>query len=112
MPPPNAKNWNAISPSRFPWEQEALDFVHEKFPANPDYLAWSNFEFIASDGSINETDLLIASRWGVFFIEIKSRPGQRTGDNGARVQGGWSAAAMRRRRRTPPFYLSALGSGL
>jgi hypothetical protein len=58
---PPAKNWNAISPSRFPWEQEALDFVHEKFPASPEYLAWSNFEFIAADGSINEADLLIAS---------------------------------------------------
>jgi serine/threonine protein kinase len=81
MPQP-VKNWIAISPSRFAWEQEALDFIHEKFPASPDYLAWSNFEFIASDGSINETDLLIASPWGVFLIEIKSRPGRISGDNG------------------------------
>ena len=64
MPPPPARNWIAVSDSRFPWEQEALDFIHEKFPAGPDYLAWSNFEFIASDGSINETDLLIASPLG------------------------------------------------
>ena len=82
MPPPSAKNWIAVTPSRFPWEQEALDFIHEKFPAGSDYLAWSNFEFIASDGSINETDLLIASPWGVFLIEIKSRPGRISGDNG------------------------------
>lgn len=83
MPPPPAKNWIAVSPARFPWEQEALDFIHEKFPASTDFLAWSNFEFIASDGSINETDLLIASPWGVFLIEIKSRPGRISGDNGS-----------------------------
>jgi serine/threonine protein kinase len=82
MPPPPAKNWIAVSPSRFPWEQEALDFIHERFPAGSDYLAWSNFEFFASDGSINETDLLVATLWGVFLVEIKSRPGRISGDNG------------------------------
>lgn len=82
MPPTSAKNWFAVSDSRFPHEQQALDFIHEKFPASSDYLAWSNFEFIASDGSINETDLLIASPWGLFLVEIKSRPGRISGDNG------------------------------
>lgn len=81
MPQPNAKNWIAVTPSRFPHEQEALDFIHERFPASPDYLAWSNFEFIASDGSVNEVDLLVASPWGVFLIEIKSHRGKLSGDN-------------------------------
>jgi len=81
MPPPPAKNWIAVTPSRFPWEQDALDFVHEKFGAHPDYWAWSNFEVIASDGTVNEIDLLVASPWGVFLIEIKSWPGKLTGDN-------------------------------
>ncbi len=81
MPPPSAKNWIAVTPSRFPWEQDALDFIHEKFASHPDYFAWSNFEFIASDGTINEVDLLVASPWGVFLIEIKSRPGKLSGDN-------------------------------
>ena len=75
---PKTKNWTAVAPSRFPWEQDALDFIFEKFPASPEYLAWSNFEFIAEDNSINESDLLIASPWGVFYIEIKSRPGAGT----------------------------------
>lgn len=89
------KNWNTVSPSRFPWEQEALDFIHEKFPASPEYLAWTNFEFIAPDGSINESDLLIASPWGVFLVEIKSRPGRLSGDGGA-----WTWVAEDGRRRT------------
>ena len=33
--------------SQFPWEQEALDFIHEQFPAQDNYRAWANFEFLA-----------------------------------------------------------------
>lgn len=81
MPPPSAKNWIAVTDSRFPHEQEALDFIHITFAAHPDYFAWSNFEFIGTDGSVNEVDLLVASPWGVFLIEIKSWPGKLSGDN-------------------------------
>lgn len=105
MPPGPAKHWNAISHSRFPWEQEALDFVHEKFPASAEYLAWSNFEFIAPDGSINETDLLIASPWGVFLVEIKSRPGKLMGDNSTWT---WIGEDGRRRVDDNPLRLTNL----
>jgi len=74
------KHWKSISKSRFPWEQEALDFIHADFPAQDNYVAWSNFEFIADDGSINEIDTLIACPQGVFLIEIKSKPGKVSGD--------------------------------
>lgn len=74
------KHWKIISASRFPWEQEALDFIHAGFPAQDNYVAWSNFEFSADDGSINEIDTLIACPQGVFLIEIKSRPGTVSGD--------------------------------
>jgi len=74
------KHWKAIAPSRFPWEQEALDFVFQHFPAQDNYLAWSNFEFIADDGSINEVDLLVVCPQGAFLTEIKSRPGTVSGD--------------------------------
>lgn len=103
MPPPTAKNWIAVSPSRFPHEQEALDFIHEKFPTGADYLAWSNFEFIASDGSINEVDLLIATLWGVFLVEIKSAPGRLTGDNGSWT---WTFEDGRRSTKDNPLLLT------
>ena len=74
------KHWKIISASRFPWEQEALDFIHAGFPAQDNDVAWSNFEFIADDGSINEIDTLIACPQGVFLIEIKSKPGTVSGD--------------------------------
>ena len=74
------KHWMTLSRSRFPWEQEALDFVFERFPAQDNYRAWANFEFIADDGSINEVDLLVACPQGIFLIEIKSQPGTLRGD--------------------------------
>jgi hypothetical protein len=74
------KHWKIISASRFSWEQEALDFIHAGFPAQDNYIAWSNFEFIADDGSINEVDVLIVCPQGVFLIEIKSKPGTVSGD--------------------------------
>jgi len=74
------KHWKSISVSRFPWEQEALDFMHAGFPAQDNYLAWSNFEFLADDGSINEVDTFVVGPPGAFLIEIKSRPGLVRGD--------------------------------
>ena len=75
------KHWKVIGKSRFSWEQEALDFVYGQFPAQDNYRAWANFEFIGDDGSINEVDLLVVCPQGVFLIEIKSRPGTLTGDS-------------------------------
>jgi serine/threonine protein kinase len=74
------KFWKTVTRSQFPWEQEALDFIYEQFPAQDNYRAWANFEFIADDGSINEVDLLVACPQGVFMVEIKSRPGDLSGD--------------------------------
>jgi len=77
-----SSNWTPVTDSRFPWEREALEFVRSRFPTHEPWRAWSNFEFIADDGSINEVDLLVLSPQGVFVIEIKSRPGRLTGDAG------------------------------
>ena len=54
-----AHNWIKHAESQYPWERDALDFVRQQFPDYPPYRAWSNFEFIADDGSINEVDLLV-----------------------------------------------------
>ena len=72
--------WQNISPSQFPWEQGALDFVQRAMPNREPFRAYSNFEFIAEDGSTNEVDLLVISRYGLFLVEIKSRPGEVGGD--------------------------------
>lgn len=78
--PKNEKHWKTVARSQFPWEQEALDFIYDNFPAQDNYRAWANFEFIGDDGSINEVDLLVACPQGVFLIEIKSNPGDLSGN--------------------------------
>lgn len=78
--PLSSVRWRAISESAFLWERDALQFVRERLPDQEPYRAWSNFEFIADDGSINEVDLLVLAPGGFFLVEIKSRPGVLTGD--------------------------------
>ncbi len=78
----NSPRWREITRSEFPWEREALAFVRERFPDHEPYRAWSNFEFIALDGSINEVDLLVLTPKGFFLVEIKSAPGIVEGDAG------------------------------
>ena len=75
-------NWTTMTESKYPWERDALEFVRQRLPPNEPYRAWSNFEFIADDGSINEVDLLLLHAAGFFLIEIKSRPGLLRGDAG------------------------------
>jgi serine/threonine protein kinase len=76
----SSERWKEVSPSQFAWEREALDFIRQGLPDCEPYRAWSNFEFIADDSSINEVDLLVFTPQGFFVIEIKSRPGILTGD--------------------------------
>jgi len=78
----NSPRWTEITRSEFPWEREALNFVRERLPDHEPYRAWSNFEFVADDGSINEVDLLVLTPRGFFLVEIKSRPGKVEGDAG------------------------------
>lgn len=75
-----AENWVTVTESQFPWERDALDFVRELFPSHTPYRAWSNFEFVASDGSIYEVDLLVFTPKGFFLVEIKSHQGRLRGD--------------------------------
>lgn len=72
--------WKTISPSQFAWEAEALDFLRQGLPDHEPYRAWSNFEFLADDGTINEVDTLMLTPMGLFLVEIKSRPGELSGD--------------------------------
>jgi serine/threonine protein kinase len=76
----SSDRWKIITPSNYTWEQEALQYIRDRLPDSELYHAWTNFEFISDDGSINEVDLLIFTPCGFFIIEIKSKPGTLTGD--------------------------------
>jgi serine/threonine protein kinase len=66
--------------SEWAHEREALAFVRGRLPDHSPWRAWSNVEFLAEDGSVNEVDLLVVSPRGLFLIEIKSWPGKIFGD--------------------------------
>jgi len=78
--PLSSERWKEVSPSQFAWEREALDFIRQGLPDCEPYRVWTNFEFIADDGSINEVDVLVLTPQGFFLVEIKSRPGILAGD--------------------------------
>ncbi len=79
----NSPRWHQITPSEFPWEQEALDHVRELLPDREPFQAWSNFEFISDTGRVYEVDLLVVTHKGFFLVEIKSRPGSVEGNGGS-----------------------------
>ena len=72
--------WQTVHPSQFAHEQEALDVLRRGLPDQSPFRAWSNFEFIAEDGSINEVDALIASSDRLYLVEIKSWRGEIGGN--------------------------------
>lgn len=77
---PTSDRWIEVTPSQYAWEREALAFVRAGLPDVEPVRAWSNFEFVADDGSINEVDLLVLTSKGFYLVEIKSRPGVIEGD--------------------------------
>jgi len=72
--------WKPFAESRFPHEREALEFLRDNLPDSDPIFVYSNFEFIADDGSVNEIDALVVTRAGVFLVEIKSRGGVVAGN--------------------------------
>jgi serine/threonine protein kinase len=75
--------WTVISESTFAWEAEAITWLRDKLPDSESYRGWSNFEFVAKDGSVNEIDSLILTPTKLLLVEIKSRPGTVRADSGA-----------------------------
>ncbi|GAA4240570.1 BREX system serine/threonine kinase PglW [Actinomadura meridiana] len=62
--------------SDFTWEEEALQHVRARMPETEPYRAWQTFSFAARSGHVPQVDLLIATRAGLFLVEIKSHPGR------------------------------------
>jgi hypothetical protein len=72
--------WKIITPSEFPWEQEAFDYLRAHLPDTDPYFAWQGFNFISDNGSIYEVDVLLLTPMGLFLVEVKSHPGALSGD--------------------------------
>jgi serine/threonine protein kinase len=75
----NSPRWHRVTPSTFPWEDEAIDFLRDGINDADPNRGWSNFEFV-SGGVISEVDVFLLTRKGAFLVEIKSTPGRLVGD--------------------------------
>ncbi len=62
--------------SDFTWEEDALRHIRERMPETEPFRAWQTFQFTARSGHVPQVDLLIATRAGLFLVEIKSHPGR------------------------------------
>lgn len=77
---PSSPRFRRFALSRFAWELEAIEALRDGLPDRDPYRLWSNLEFVASDGSVNEVDAVILAPRGLFLVEIKSRQGLLRGD--------------------------------
>jgi serine/threonine protein kinase len=80
--PLSPQRWKRVTQSAFPWEAEALEYLRTALPDCDPYAGWTNFSFIADDGTVNEVDALITTPRGLFLVEIKSDDGELRGDRG------------------------------
>jgi serine/threonine protein kinase len=76
----DSPRWREINPSE--WEHERAGLAHIKalLPDADPYFAWANVEFVASDSSINEIDLLVLTPSGLHLLELKHWQGEISGD--------------------------------
>ena len=72
--------WTDITPSDFPHERRALEFLKKSLPDIEPYRAWGPFVFSA-DGQLPEVDCLVVASHGIFLVEIKSYHGELTGNS-------------------------------
>jgi serine/threonine protein kinase len=98
MKPPH---WTEVTPSQYEWERQGLEFIREGLPDHEPYRAWSNFEFVASDGQIYEVDLLVLAKLGFWLVELKGRPGVVSGDAQT-----WTEPGGRRVTADNPYLLA------
>jgi serine/threonine protein kinase len=96
--PMSAERWKVITPSEYPWEREAFDFLRERLPDHEPYRAWLNFDFVADDGGVYQVDALIVTPKGFYLVEVKSRPGVITGDAHSWT---WTQGGQRTTRDNP-----------
>jgi serine/threonine protein kinase len=77
---PTYPHWHEVSPSRHDHEREALEFLRKHLPRHEPWRVWTNFQFVAADGSLNEVDAFVLGKLGAFLVEIKCHVGDATGN--------------------------------
>ncbi|MGE0144227.1 MAG: BREX system serine/threonine kinase PglW [Planctomycetota bacterium] len=78
----DSPRWKQLGSTPFAWEAAALTYLREGLNDHEPVRVWSLFEFVSTDGRINEVDALVLTAKGFYLVEIKSHPCIVTGDNG------------------------------
>jgi hypothetical protein len=55
----NSERWHVITDSEHAHERAGLEHVRSILPDRKPFHAWSNFEFVDSNGTWSEVDLLV-----------------------------------------------------
>src|SRR2546430_1601042 len=92
-----AHRWKQFAESRYAHEREALEFLRDGLPDSDPIFLYSNFEFIADDGSANEIDALVVSRAGVFLVTLGRQEGSIQIVNFRMAQVYWPMLIVERR---------------
>lgn len=75
------ERWVEVSPSQFPHEIEGLRYLKSKLPTTTPFRAWTNFEFLDSQGRWHEVDALVLARGRLHLIELKYFSGRLYGND-------------------------------
>ena len=102
------ERWVEVSRSAFAHEAEGLDMIKEILPEASPYRAWTNFEFMDTNGQWHEVDALVLGRRRLHLVELKAYTGIITGGN----EKNWTILSMGGKQRTQrsPLLLTRRGS--
>ncbi|HEX6498738.1 MAG TPA: BREX system serine/threonine kinase PglW, partial [Micromonosporaceae bacterium] len=76
----DSPRWEEINASQWVHERAGLRHIKTLLPDGDPYHAWANVEFVGTDGSINEVDLLVLTPSGLHLIELKHWQGEISGN--------------------------------
>ena len=77
---PNSERWHVVTDSEHAHEREGLEHVRELLPDRGPFHAWSNFEFVDSNGTWSEVDLLVLGEGALYLVELKHYQGDISGN--------------------------------
>lgn len=80
--------WRVMGDAAQAQEAEALEKVRQMLPDDGIARAWANVTFTDNEGRLNEVDVLLLTRAGLFIIELKGWNGRISGDQREWVQAG------------------------
>lgn len=72
--------WRQMGPPASPAEQRALDMLRDLLPEAPTTQAWANLQVVDLNGRLDEIDVVLLTRAGLFVLELKGWHGTIAGD--------------------------------